>query len=444
MSGLNISHRKLLFAIIFGSVLLRLSAAFYLGNTVEPLPGTADQVTYHALAIRVLEGHGFSFDRNWWPLTKAGSPTAHWSFLYTFYLVAVYSLLGVQPLAARIIQSLVVGALQPLLAYLLGREVFGKKIGLVSAGITGGYIYFIYYSATLMTEPFYIVAVLYVFYLVVRIAAPEPGWKTSVWKQGVALGLALAAAVLLRQLFLLLVPGILLWVWWRSGCARGKTLLFAGAILAIMIVPFTVYNYLRFQQFVLLNTNAGFAFFWANHPIYGTRFVPILTPEMGTYAGLIPADLRNLSEAALDRDLLKLGIGFVVSDPWRYLVLSVSRIPVFFEFWPTKASGLVSNVSRVMSFGLFAPFMVIGTVRSLWPKGNIWRVHSRDGVAVLLLFSIGYSAIHIFSWSLVRYRLPVDAIMVLFAGFALVHLLELLARILRRSTPERARVANPN
>jgi len=211
-----------------------------------------------------------------------------------------------------------------------------------------------------------------------------------------------------------------------------------------MIVPFTVYNYLRFQQFVLLNTNAGFAFFWANHPIYGTRFVPILTPEMGTYAGLIPADLRNLSEAALDRDLLKLGIGFVVSDPWRYLVLSVSRIPVFFEFWPTKASGLVSNVSRVMSFGLFAPFMVIGTVRSLWPKGNIWRVHSRDGVAVLLLFSIGYSAIHIFSWSLVRYRLPVDAIMVLFAGFALVHLLELLARILRRSTPERARVANPN
>jgi hypothetical protein len=44
---------------------------------------------------------------------------------------------------------------------------------------------------------------------------------------------------------------------------------------------------------VLINTNAGYAFFWANHPIYGAHFVPILTPEMGTYQSLIPQELHH-------------------------------------------------------------------------------------------------------------------------------------------------------
>jgi hypothetical protein len=48
-------------AILALSVLARLAAALYLGNTVEVLPGTFDQVSYHALALRVLSGHGFSF-----------------------------------------------------------------------------------------------------------------------------------------------------------------------------------------------------------------------------------------------------------------------------------------------------------------------------------------------------------------------------------------------
>ena len=100
------SARHPLLAILILSVLLRLAAALYLGNQVAVLPGTYDQVSYDALAQRVAAGQGFSFDQLWWPVTRAGEPTAHLSFLYTGFLAGLYALLGHQPLVARLLQAL--------------------------------------------------------------------------------------------------------------------------------------------------------------------------------------------------------------------------------------------------------------------------------------------------------------------------------------------------
>ena len=151
---------RLLFWIIALSVILRVAAAVIMGNQVVELPGTADQISYHTLALRVLGGHGFTFGENWWPATRAGEPTAHWSFLYTYYLVGIYKLFGVQPILARIFQAIIVGILHPLLVYLIAARVFNRSVGFIAAGLTAVYAYFIYYSGTLMTEPFFILAIL--------------------------------------------------------------------------------------------------------------------------------------------------------------------------------------------------------------------------------------------------------------------------------------------
>ena len=407
--------------ILIVSVVLRVAAALYLGNQVEDLPGTSDQISYHALALRLIEGHGFTFGKPWWPATAANAPTAHWSYLYTVYLAAVYALFGVKPLAARLIQAVLVGIIQPYLVYLIGKRVFGKPAGLAAAGFTAIYTYFIYYSATLMTEPFYMTAILaslhFALVLVARPAEPEEAAKQrTVQKQAIALGLALSAAVLLRQLFLLFIPFLFLWIWWAGGRRRYSPLLIASLILVGCLLPITLFNYARFNRFVLLNTNAGYAFFWANHPIYGTRFVPILTPDMGSYQDLIPPELRGLDEASLDQALLQRGIGFILDDPVRYALLTFSRIPVYFMFWPSPGSGALSNLSRLTSFGLLWPFMLFGLVRASTKRSNF--------VILLYLFTGIYTAIHLLSWALIRYRLPVDAVLVIFAGQAAVGLTE--------------------
>lgn len=426
----RVKPKQILGIILVVSVLLRLAAALYLGNEVVILPGTNDQLSYHNLALRWLGGHGFTFGEPWWPLTRANEPTAHWSFLYTLYLALMYQVFGPNPLVARLVQVVAVGVLQPYLGYLIGRRLFGEWAGLAAAALTAVYFYFIYYGATLMTEPFYITAILASLYVTILMAGSADKHQM---KWALVLGVLLGITVLLRQLYLLFVPFQLLWLLAARSKGYGRVPLaetiVAGLLLVAMILPFTYYNYTRFNRFVLLNTNAGYAFYVGNHPVYGTRFVPILED----YTGLIPADLNmaELDEAALDQEFLKRGIQFVVDDPVRYVLLSISRVPAYFTFWPTAESGRVSNLARVGSIGLMLPFMLYGLFLALRRLGGygLWR----QPVFLLLLFCLVYTAVHLLTWALIRYRLPVDAVLLIFAGVGVV---DLLRRFAPRLLPE--------
>lgn len=419
---------QFLILILSISVALRVGSAFYLGNEVVNLPGTFDQISYHNLAIRVIDGYGFTFGEKWWPVTDAGELTAHWSFLYTFYLVLVYKIFGLNPLVARLIQAVLVGIFHPLFIFLIGKRVFGTKTGLTSAAITAIYIYFIYYSASLMTEAFYITGILASIYLGIiaadGIRTEQYNFKTQSTVFLLALGITLGATVLLRQLFLLFIPFLLGWIlivgYLKSKRLLLRYLLIPLLLIFLVVIPFTVFNYSRFNQFVLLNTNAGYAFFWANHPIYGNKFVPIL--ESTTYQELIPPELLDLNEAALDSALLLRGIQFIQADPLRYIQLSFSRIPIYFMFWPSSDSGFVSNLSRVLSFGIFLPFMLYGLILTfIRSKKKLldWIV---SPMTILVTFILVYTMIHLLSWTLIRYRLPVDAVLILFAATALINI----------------------
>jgi hypothetical protein len=422
---LNRIKEQPLTAIIFVSVMLRVAVAIYMGNEVVELPGIFDQVSYHNLAIRVLGGHGFTFGEMWWPITRAGEPTAHWSFPYTLYLVGTYALFGVYPVAARILQAIIVGILHPYITYRIGEKTFGKTIGLIAAAVVSIYIYFFYYGAALMTEPFYITSILFSLFFAMRLADNTD--KKQDIRLGLALGISIGLTVILRQVFLLFLPFLFLWIWIArfrlnrpSSPLRMKLPLLPTALSFLLlfsfILPITLFNYSRFHRFILLNTNSGYAFFWGNNPIYGTKFIPILsTPE---YQAMIPEDVRHLDEAALDSELLRRGIQFVVQDPTRYVLLSLSRIPPYFMFWYSPDSSTLSNISRIGSFGVFLPFMLYGLFLGIKRSSSFMNLLvSPQGL--LILFALVYSGVHILTWTLIRYRLPVDAVLIPFAGLAL-------------------------
>ena len=423
--------KPILFIILL-SVILRVVTVFLLGNDIVDLPGIFDQISYHNLAIRVLEGHGFTFGELWWPITPAGEPTAHWSFLYTLYLVIVYKVFGVYPIAARIFQAVLVGVLHPYLTWRIGEKMFGHKIGLIAAGITALYAYYIYYSAALMTEAFYITGILISLFLSIKLA--ESSAKQQDLKLGIALGISIGITVILRQVFLLFVPFLILWIlisrFIRTRSLPIVSMIVSFALILLFILPISMYNQNRFGRFVLLNTNSGYAFFWGNHPIYGTHFVPIL--PSGTYEELIPPEVRHLDEAALDQELLRRGIQFIKDDPQRYILLSLSRIPSYFMFWYSPDSTLWSNFFRIISFGVVFPFMIFGLIL------GIKRISSEDNgqllellispQGLLLIFALVYSGVHILTWTLIRYRLPVDAILIPFAGLALSDIVQRLSR----------------
>ena len=440
-------------AILAISIGLRLIAVFVLGDRLEVLPGIYDQLSYHNLALRLIGGYGFTFGQRWWPITAAGTPTAHWSYLYTLWLTALYAAFGPHPLPARLVQAVTAGALQPYLAYRVARRALPGPpepdqphwAALAAAAWTAGYGYFIYYDAAIMTEAFYLVGILWGLDCGLRLAdhpatraSGEPITKShfSGWWIWLEMGLAVAVTTYLRQVFLLFVPFLLAWLVVVEMAAAGGTIrsrlaatwrqlaggmALAGLAAVTLIAPVTLFNYSQFGRFVLLNTNAGYAFFWANHPIYGDHFVGNL-PNNRPYTDLIPADLVPLgqNEAALEAALFQRGIGFVLDDPARYLRLSLSRIPVYFIFWPSPESGPLSNIARVLSFGLALPFMLAGLALWLSDFRHVERRPLAWRGGLLALFIVIYSLIHLLSWALPRYRLPVDAAGLIFAARALV------------------------
>jgi len=52
-----------------------------------------------------------------------------------------------------------------------------------------------------------------------------------------------------------------------------------------------------------------------------------------------------------------------------------------------------------------------------------------------VLFSLAYSALHIFTWAMPRYRLPVDAVMLSFAALGLYQIARWLGERFNRRKP---------
>lgn len=429
-------NRRTLIAILTLSVVLRVAVAIYLGDVVDAPPLLTDQRSYAALGERLITGHGFSFDRGWYPFTDANTPTAHWSFLYSMFVAAVYAVFGVHPLAVRIVQAILGGLMLPLMVYLFARHVFGAthsstlsqkinerglntdNIALLAAGIAAIYFYFVLYAATLMTETFYIAALLWSLERAIGLA------EYPTLKRAALLGTSLGITTLLRQSVLPWVAVLavwLVWVGWRNGYLR-HMIAGASVALALMfaaIAPFTLRNYLVYGQFLLLNSNAGYAMYSAQHPMQGTTFQEFA-------AAPVPDDLRGLNEAQKDRILMQRGIGFVLADPGRYLLLSLSRVPDYFEFWPAPDTTFINNIGRVGSWGLFLPFIIYGlwlALRAAGPRSTAgWIGFSMTPLALIVLFTSVYSLLHILTWAMPRYRLPVDAALVPFAALAICDL----------------------
>jgi 4-amino-4-deoxy-L-arabinose transferase-like glycosyltransferase len=320
--------------------------------------------------------------------------------------------------------------LHPWLCWRIGNRLFGEPAGLTAALLTAVYGYFIYYAGALMTEAFFILAVLWVMDLATLLASRELEAIAKTRLSWICLGIALGASVLLRQVFLLFTPILLAWFLyilrtgdqWKSRKGFASGILTAGFAMLLMILPWSVRNYFVFKQFVLLNNNAGFAFFWGNHPIHGTEFIPVFR-ENATYGALIPEEIRKLDEASMDHRLLQEGLRFVAQDPQRYLKLSLSRTKEYFRFWPSGDSNLAGNLVRFLSFGLYLPFMILGIVVVCVSclKGQTLIATDLkklpfNGHLLLLLFVVCYTLIHLLTWSLIRYRLPVDGILILYAA----------------------------
>jgi 4-amino-4-deoxy-L-arabinose transferase-like glycosyltransferase len=402
----GIDPRTWLWIILAVALAVRLATAIWLGDEMEVVDagGTHDQVSYDMLAHRLATGHGFTFPTRWYPWVKADTPTSYYSGTMVLHLAIVYKVFGYHPLIARVLYA-VLGAGIVYLVYRLGRRLFGETSGLVAGALAAGYAYLILYSATLLTEtPF-------ILFLLLSLDAAYEVLDENTRRHRIVLGLALAGAVLFRMAVIPFVMVLLAWLYLAARRSLRPVkliqLLLPVGIIVLAVLPWTVRNYALYGRFMLLESQFGHVFWNSNHPDRGTDF-----GDVGWTAS-IPAELSNLNEADLTYELLRRGRQFVLDDPKRFMLLTLSRAKLFFTFWPTANSSLISNVARALSFGILLPFMLYGLILS----ADRWRL-----CLPLYAFLVIHLGVYLSSWVMIRYRVPADTVLLVFAAFGVLDL----------------------
>lgn len=397
------SSRKVLAVILLLALVTRGAAAFSLGNTVSGLSGANDEITYSMLGQRFVAGAGMTFPTGWYPWIKPDAPQSYFSYTMSLLLAGIYALFGYYPLVARFVMGLL-SVLIVYMIYLIAQRLFTERIALLASAIAALYAYLIFYGVTLVTETPFMLAVLVSIYLCVRIKEEEQP-RLSSW---IGLSVSLALMVLLRVAALFFVPVLLFWLLSSMHQKRRPYQLYLPVIiLLVALAPLTIRNYRLWGHFNLSEAQFGHVFWNGNHPAQGWDFHP-------SRAFPIPPEiLASQNDVEITNQLLKLGVQNVRNEPQRFVFVTLARLRELFTFWPTADSGRAANLLRLLSFGWLAPLAAFGLIANL----RRWRT-----LAPIYLFLLIHTGIYAITWTMIRYRMPMEPFLMMFGAYTLERL----------------------
>ncbi len=384
----------ILFVLAFG-----LRAAFFLiHNAPLEFP---DSVVYHKLAQSVCAGHGLVQDEH----TAVFRPP-----LYPLFLASLYALFGPNLTVVGMVQALL-GALTCLLVFQLARLLFDETTGLVAAGLTAVYPFFVFYSALALTETLFILLLALGMAFLLRAArSPSPSIAPAALA-GLVFGLCSLTRTSFAAFLVFLAP-----VWWlavRNLPARRAAVAYVVMFLCMTaaLTPWAVRNKLRTGHLVFTSLQGGHDLYEANSP--DATGGP--ASHRINWAAVVAAESPPgavLTEYERDRILRNKALEYIRRNPDRFLRLAVIKLKRFWSLIPNyeKYRSPLYNVISLLSFGPVALLAIVAAVRL---RGR-WR-------DVLLLLSplIYYTVLHTVFVGSTRYRTPVEPYLIVLAAYAL-------------------------
>ena len=235
------SHVAWAIAIFAFAILLRSLWVSYL----NPAAGHDGVVYWHA-ANSLADGEGFR------GVFNADQYTARIPPGWPFVLTGLIFVFGPNLIAAKVF-NIIAGALTAVLVYVLGTKFRDHRTGIVAGGLMAVFPSQIYFTTTLMTETLFVALSTGLVLLLTLWLAGTQAMK--LW-QALVLGLLLGSMSLVRAEAILLAPAMVVLMMlcrsrWRQ-LAQYTTLLVIG--MAVVITPWTVRNYVRFDEFILIRS----------------------------------------------------------------------------------------------------------------------------------------------------------------------------------------------
>jgi len=255
----------LIIAIVLG-VVMRVEAWEKIAK-VDVLTMSSDSVSYNGIAKNLLAGKGYSSPNHM--IARQDQPTAFYAPTYPFYLVALYYVFGPSTKAGVMSHMILAIATIPLI-YLLGMRLYGRVEGAIASLIYAVSPDIIHYNIMLTSETLFFVLEICLSILIVGIFKKD---RPSLWMLA-ATGLVFGVTYLCRQTVIFLPALIVLGLWLRfkdngySWLLKSTGVFLVAAVL--LIVPWTIRNYMVFGEPVFSTTTGPATLWWGTYEDKGT------------------------------------------------------------------------------------------------------------------------------------------------------------------------------
>jgi tetratricopeptide (TPR) repeat protein len=335
--------------------------------------------------------------------------------LYSAVLGAFYYLLGHHLMIPRLLDAVVQSAAVWTL-FRVGYTYFSPIVAWVAAGLLALNGLAIYFSAEIVTTNFEILAAVCALWATLR-ALRKPSTSASL-----VCGLAWGIAALTRPNFLLIVPLVLVLLWYKWGSHVLRQLPLWALGIALPIAPITLINWVGGGEFVLLATQGGVNFWIGNNP-YASGVYSSL-PGIGTNWTMHDADElaayesgRPLRPGELSDFYYRKGLNFIASAPLQAAGLLLRKTLLFlnhFEISNNKHLGHFIGLApwlpplTYLNFALLIPLALLGA----------WVGRRSEETRFVLGFAVVYAISVILFFIAARFRMPVVPALALLAAIA--------------------------
>jgi hypothetical protein len=176
-----------------------------------------------------------------------------------------------------------------------------------------------------------------------------------------------------------------------------------AAIYCVLLAPWWLHNYKSYGRFTHLTASFGWALYGGNNPMNKSG------------GGMLGVDY-SLDEFAgisnmLDRDdaMRKAAIAYIEAHPKNFIELAPLKFMRIWRAWPiNKDYQSLRNI--VISAVSYIPMILLSAL------GLFFARHKLRRLSPILLFGIGYTAIHMVLVGTIRYRVPLEPFLLIFAA----------------------------
>ena len=398
----QIKKHKLIAIILLFGFIAAVSYAFYFH--IKP---SVDAKAYDSIAWSMVQGTGYTETTSPLPDSAIGRLGPG----YEFFLAAIYWVFGHQLWIVWVIQSILHTA-SAFIVYRLIRRLYlsdnAEKYAALGAGFYIFFIDLLEFPAMLLTETLYLFLVLSGIYCILSM------WEKPALRNVLATSALFTLALLVRPpvtILMLVAIGFLMYRrLWRYAAIFAVT-------AVIILTPWTVRNYLKYQRFIVTSAILGYDVWVGNSP--DSRYIGELTAteEIDRYTaeeGLFAANERGTREV----------LNLALRHPWKFIKLQFAKTSIYFSaarpaaFW-FHLSG-ISQLLTIVFSSIFAFIIFTFGLSGLWIY-----MKKRDLISrMMVLATLAAPAGIIWIVAETRYRYQIYPMMIILGVLFLAELLK--------------------